>query len=124
MFSPLYLIKMIPQFSGGSAPESGPTSATAMPPSVPAVPSASQQQSEPAVSYPPDMRDKYRHQWFQTRDVVEIAVLAKNMTPDQVSVDIEEKKVQVRHVHNIVMFVVCCGKAILGACCIGIPKIC
>jgi len=33
---------------------------------------------------------KYRYQFFQTQNVVEIAVLAKNLAREQVKVDIQE----------------------------------
>ncbi|EIE25539.1 SGS-domain-containing protein [Coccomyxa subellipsoidea C-169] len=38
---------------------------------------------------------KYRYQFFQTQNIVEVAVLAKNLTPDRVKIDIEERKLHV-----------------------------
>jgi hypothetical protein len=38
---------------------------------------------------------KYRYQFFQTQNIVEVAVLAKNLTPDRVDITIEERKLHV-----------------------------
>lgn len=46
------------------------------------VPGSGSEASEP--------EPKYRYQFFQTQNVVEIAVLAKNLGRDQVKVDIQE----------------------------------
>lgn len=41
------------------------------------------------LSAPPE--PKYRYQFFQTQAIVEVAVLAKNLTSEHVRVDIEER---------------------------------
>jgi hypothetical protein len=46
-------------------------------------------------SEPSEPEPKYRYQFFQTQNVVEIAVLAKNLGPDQVKVDFKETTLQV-----------------------------
>lgn len=38
---------------------------------------------------------KYRHQFFQTQSVVEVAVLAKNLTADRLKVSIQDRKLTV-----------------------------
>lgn len=38
---------------------------------------------------------KYRHQWFQTQTVVEVAVLAKNMTKERVDIQIDKQHLRV-----------------------------
>jgi len=38
---------------------------------------------------------KYRHQFFQTPTAVEVNVLAKNLTPERVTVHIEEQRLHV-----------------------------
>ena len=38
---------------------------------------------------------KYRYQFFQTQSIVEVAVLAKNLSADRVSVSIEEQRLGV-----------------------------
>lgn len=38
---------------------------------------------------------KYRYQFFQTPKIVEVDVLAKNLTPDRFQMDIEERKLHV-----------------------------
>lgn len=40
-------------------------------------------------------RGKYRYQFFQTPKIVEVDVLAKNLTPDRFHMDIEERKLHV-----------------------------
>lgn len=37
----------------------------------------------------------FRHQWFQTQTVVEVAVLAKNMTKERVDIYIDKQRLQV-----------------------------
>ena len=37
----------------------------------------------------------FRHQWFQTQTVVEVAVLAKNMTKERVDIYIDKQSLQV-----------------------------
>ena len=36
-----------------------------------------------------------RHQWFQTQTVVEVAVLAKNMTEERVDIQIDKQRLRV-----------------------------
>ena len=38
---------------------------------------------------------KYRHQFFQTPATVEVSILAKNLSPDSVSVHIQEQRLHV-----------------------------
>ena len=42
-----------------------------------------------------EFQGKYRHQFFQTPGGVEVNVLAKNLTPEQVTVHIEEQRLHV-----------------------------
>lgn len=50
-----------------------------------------------AASVPPidSKAPKYRHQWFQTQTVVEVAVLAKNMTKERVDIQIDKQHLRV-----------------------------
>lgn len=48
-----------------------------------------------AKAAPAEQTRKYRHQFFQTQNIVEVAVLAKNLTPDRVNVTIEERSLRV-----------------------------
>ena len=38
---------------------------------------------------------KYRHQFFQTPSTVEVSILAKNLSPESVSVHIQEQRLHV-----------------------------
>ena len=42
-----------------------------------------------------DFQGKYRHQFFQTPGGVEVNVLAKNLTPERVTVHIDEQRLHV-----------------------------
>ncbi len=51
--------------------------------------------SKPIAKAAVTQEGKYRYQFFQTQNIVEVAVLAKNLTPDRVKIDIEERKLHV-----------------------------
>ena len=42
-----------------------------------------------------EFQGKYRHQFFQTPTAVEVNVLAKNLSPDRVTVSIQEQRLRV-----------------------------
>ena len=42
-----------------------------------------------------EFQGKYRHQFFQTPNAVEVNVLAKNLAPERVTVHIEEQRLHV-----------------------------
>lgn len=55
----------------------------------------SQEDTKPISKAAPEIQTgKYRYQFFQTQNIVEVAVLAKNLTPDCVDIHIEERKLQ------------------------------
>lgn len=55
-------------------------------------------QTHPLLDLSPQHHDRacsYRHQWFQTQSVVEVAVLAKNMTKERVDIHIDQQHLRV-----------------------------
>jgi suppressor of G2 allele of SKP1 len=85
-----------PAKASSSAPaNSSPTSTSAPAPSLPGTTSQGQantsDKSAPiAPAAPQEHTGKYRHQWYQTQQMVEVAVLAKGLPPERVNVDIQE----------------------------------
>lgn len=88
----------VPTATNGSASSAAPPPA----PQAPSIPSASSLlhgfPNADAASTPPPVdpnQPKYRHQWFQTQTVVEVAVLAKNMTKERVDIQIDKQRLRV-----------------------------
>ncbi len=47
------------------------------------------------VAYLGTQQHACRHQWYQTQQMVEVAVLAKGLPPERVSVDIQENQLRI-----------------------------
>lgn len=81
-------------FSSSAVPP--PASQAASTSSAPSVLHGSPSGDEPSMPPPVDPNQpKYRHQWFQTQSVVEVAVLAKNMTKERVDIHIDQQHLRV-----------------------------
>ncbi|DBA95298.1 hypothetical protein WJX82_009900 [Trebouxia sp. C0006] len=73
-----------------------PVSQAASTSTAPSVLHGSPSGDEPSMPPPVDPNQpKYRHQWFQTQSVVEVAVLAKSMTKERVDIHIDQHHLRV-----------------------------
>ncbi|KAK9909046.1 hypothetical protein WJX75_006454 [Coccomyxa subellipsoidea] len=82
--------------SSAAGPTPAPTPAPASTSATPKINGNEQEDlSLPIAKAAVSQEGKYRYQFFQTQNIVEVAVLAKNLTPDRLDITIEERKLHV-----------------------------